>query len=530
MKITKILFLALMAVAIFSFTACKKDKKNEKTETTLTVKDSGGAALSGVTVEYFLSGTETTATTDASGQVVLNADENTDIIASMDGYRPNKGISNPGGTADIALATDDFNATYFGTAANSVADPQFNPNTLIPGNSSLGAVGSFPSGLTTVTYKGAVDPSSTSTSAWYAGWSAADRVIGGTSTTAAFTLAQKNRTKFTVTDTWMKAQTGTTISWNKDTVYVLDGFVYVPDAMTLDIPAGTIIQGKGTPSTGDNTSALIVQKNSKINAVGTAAEPIIFTFEGDQGATSFTENGKWGGLIILGQAGLNSTGSNSNIEGIPSTETRGAYGGSNNNDNSGTLKYVSIRHGGKEIGSDNEINGLTLGGVGSSTTIDYVEVVSNKDDGIEWFGGTVDATHLIVAACGDDGLDYDEGYRGTNQFVIVYQTAGAGDRGGEHDGGTDPEDAAPYATPKFYNVTSYGNGDERALTFRDNAGGEYHNSIFANYKKGVDIEDLIGKEEDSYKRYTESALQLKNNVFHNIGSATDGSGIFKISY
>lgn len=529
MKITKILFLVFLVTAAFSFNACKKDKKaDEDTKTTLTVNDAAGTALAGVAVEYFLSNTATTVTTDASGQAIIEADASSSIVAAKDGYRPNKGTANPGSSVTITLATDDFNSTYFGTAENVVADPQFLPNSLVPGNSSLGTLSAKPSWGVTANYKGAVNPAASNTTAWYAGWSAASRVIGGSSGTAAFTGAQKTRTKVTITDTWMTNQTGTTISWNKDTIYVLDGFVYVPVNKTLNIAAGTIIQGKGTPSTGDNTSALIVQKNSKINAVGTATEPIIFTHDSDIGATNFNVRGKWGGLIILGQASLNS-GSSSNIEGIPSSETRGAYGGSNNNDNSGTLKYISIRHGGKEIGADNEINGLTLGGVGSSTVIDYLEVIANKDDGIEWFGGTVNASHLIVAACGDDGLDYDEGYRGNNQFVIVYQTGDA-DRGGEHDGGTNPEDAAPFATPKFYNVTSVGNGNERALTFRDNAGGEYHNSIFSNYSKGVDIEDLVGKDQDSYKQFTDGILKLEHNVFHSIGSATDGSGIFKLSY
>lgn len=529
MKITKIFFLVSLIVTAFSYSSCKKDPKTEDTTTTVTVKDAAGTTLSGVSIEYFLSGTETTVTTDASGQALIKADENTDIIATKDGLRPNKGLANPGATLDITLAVDDFNSTYFATAGNSIADPQFLPNSLIPNNSSLGTMSPKPSWAVTANYKGAVDPTTSNTTAWYANWSATSRVIAGNSTPLAFTSSQKTRPKKTITDNWMKSQTGTTINLSKDTIYILDGFVYVPVNATLDIAAGTIIQGKAAPSTGDNTSALIVQKNSKINAVGTVNDPIIFTHEGDQGVTSFSKRGEWGGLIILGQASLNSTGSNSNIEGIPSTETRGAYGGSNDNDNSGTLKYVSIRYGGKEIGADNEINGLTLGGVGSSTTIDYVEVVANKDDGIEWFGGTVNSSHIMVAACGDDGLDYDEGYRGNNQFVIVYQT-GAADRGGEHDGGTTPEDAAPYATPKFYNVTSVGNGNERALTFRDNAGGEYHNSIFVNYAKGVDIEDLIGKDEDTYKRYTTGLLKLENNVFHNIGSATDGSGIFKLSY
>ena len=160
------------------------------------------------------------------------------------------------------------------------------------------------------------------------------------------------------------------------------------------------------------------------------------------------------------------------------------------------------------IGTDNEINGLTLGGVGTGTTIEYVEVVGNRDDGIEWFGGTVSGRFLISAFCADDGLDYDEGYRGGNQFVIVHQdpAEGAADRGGEHDGGTDPETGTPFATPTFVNVTSIGNSDSRALTFRDNAGGTYQNSIFINYGRGIDIEDLQGQDQDSFRQWEDCLL------------------------
>ena len=173
---------------------------------------------------------------------------------------------------------------------------------------------------------------------------------------------------------------------------------------------------------------------------------------------------------------------------------------------------------------------MTLGGVGNGTTIDYIEVVANKDDGFEWFGGTVDARHLISVYCGDDAIDYDEGFRGRNQFVIVHQdpAAQAADRGGEHDGGTDPEVAMPYATPTFMNVTSVGNTGSRAITFRDNAGGHYINSIFVNYAKGIDIENL-DQEQDSYKQFQDGNLQLFNNVFFNIGAGDTGADLFTIT-
>jgi hypothetical protein len=207
------------------------------------------------------------------------------------------------------------------------------------------------------------------------------------------------------------------------------------------------------------------------------------------------------------------------------------YGGTDDNDNSGVLKYISIRHGGTDIGAGNEINGLTLGGVGSGTTIEYVEIIANQDDGIEFFGGKPIVKHAVTAFCGDDAFDYDEGFRGYGQYWVAIQEPDNGDRGGEHDGGTTPEDGTPYAHPYIYNATYVGRGaaaGKRAITFRDNAGGEYHNSIFYNWAKGVDIE-MLSSGEDSYKRFKAGELKLENNVFYQVADDTP-EGIFKVSF
>lgn len=309
--------------------------------------------------------------------------------------------------------------------------------------------------------------------------------------------------------------TGTT-TWTNDNVYVLDGFVFVNSGQTLTIEAGTVIKGK--PGAGINASALIIAKGATINACGTASQPIIFTAETDQlnGNIPLTTTGLWGGLMILGDAILNTTPSTQNIEGIPTSEIRGSYGGSNDADNSGTLCYVSIRHGGTDIGAGNEINGLTLGGVGSGTTIHHIEVVANADDGVEFFGGAPNLKHILVSNVLDDSFDYDQGFRGKGQFWVAIQNSNS-DLGGEHDGGTSPEDGTPYATPVIYNATYIGNGTSRALTFRDNAGGEYHNSLFHNFGLGIDIEDLASGE-DSKARLDAGQLKLAGIVLSSIGS------------
>lgn len=303
-----------------------------------------------------------------------------------------------------------------------------------------------------------------------------------------------------------------TMTFTKDITWVLNGLVFVNSGQTLTVEPGTLIKGKS--GQGDNASALIVARGGMIMAEGTASEPIIMTSETDGGQLPATARGLWGGLIVLGNAGLNSSPGESAIEGIPTSETRGLYGGDNDADNSGKLAYISIRHGGTDIGAGNEINGLTLGGVGHGTSIHHIEIVANNDDGVEFFGGTVNVNNICIAYCGDDNVDYDEGWRGKAQFIFVTQDPASGDRGGEHDGGTDPEDAQPYATPVFYNCTYMGNGGKRALTFRDNAGGEYHNSIFYNWDKGVDIEDLTGDGEDSKKRFEAGQLKIVDNIFY----------------
>lgn len=220
-------------------------------------------------------------------------------------------------------------------------------------------------------------------------------------------------------------------TWTSDNVYELGGRITILDGVTLTIEPGTII--KGQAGTGANATALLVARGGKIQAIGTPTRPIIFTSVADEitpeqvGAGLFispnidpTTQGLWGGVIILGKAPISASASEIQIEGIPTTDPNGLYGGYDVNDNSGTMKYVSIRHGGTNIGNGNEINGLTLGGVGNGTTIENIEIVGNQDDGVEFFGGTVNVTNLIVWFSGDDAIDTDQAWVGTlNNFIVI---------------------------------------------------------------------------------------------------------------
>ncbi len=311
--------------------------------------------------------------------------------------------------------------------------------------------------------------------------------------------------------------TGTT-TWEQGNEYVVEGFVFVNDGQVLTIEAGTVVRFKEGEA--ENASALIVARGGKIIASGTAERPIIFTSEYDdlENSVGKDKTGLWGGLVILGNAPINVDGGEASIEGIPLAEPRGIYGGVDEEDNSGVLKYVSIRHGGTNIGDGNEINGLTLGGVGSNTEIDYVEVISNEDDGIEIFGGNVNLKHIVVSGCGDDAFDYDLGWSGNGQFWLALQSDYMGNNLIEAGGGTSPVTGEPYSMPGIFNITLIGNGntsDGSCVEFADFAGGVLANSVFLNKSHGV-LMEVTDSQNDCYNQWQQGNLQVKNNVFFDV--------------
>ncbi|MGE0931374.1 hypothetical protein [Peijinzhouia sedimentorum] len=322
--------------------------------------------------------------------------------------------------------------------------------------------------------------------------------------------------------------TGTT-TWTKDKIYVLEGFVYVNNGQTLTIEPGTVI--KGAPGQAENASALIVAKGGTIDAEGTAAEPIIFTAEADDLSRvddlPINARALWGGLIVLGDAPINHANSQTLIEGIPSTENRGVYGGSNENDNSGILKYVSLRHGATNIGAGNEINGLTMGGVGRGTQISHIEVWGFDDDGFEWFGGTVNTSYLASLYNQDDSFDWDFGWRGQNQFWVLYQEPNfaASDRGFESDGAHSGNlSATVFSQPQIYNVTMIGQGtggnNANAMFMTEGTGAFIHNSIVMNFPRGINLTSVGSAGNTSRDRLANGDLVFKNNIFYNIGTNT----------
>lgn len=317
--------------------------------------------------------------------------------------------------------------------------------------------------------------------------------------------------------------------WTKDRIIVLDGRVIVEPGKELTIQAGTVIKAK--PGSDASASALIIGVGAKIHATGTVAEPIIFTSTGDQilpgqitsPNLTIANKGLWGGVIILGDAPISpSSGTTAEIEGIPAGTVGTTYGGSDATDNSGELQYVSIRHSGVIIGSNNEINGLTLGGVGSGTTIDHIEIYANLDDGIEFFGGTVNLSHAIVVKIDDDCYDIDQAYSGTITNIMAIIGENQDGDAFEIDG---PEgsanNAGVFTVNKAY-VVGHPSNDAKFAVFKSNAQGTLQNVYFTNFMAGAKV-SVNGSE--AYANYSGAGaypLIITGNTF-NLSSLT---GVF----
>lgn len=315
-----------------------------------------------------------------------------------------------------------------------------------------------------------------------------------------------------------KITSNLTLKANK--IYKLRGLVYVTNGATLTIEPGTRIVGEA-----DKNGALIITRGSKIMAEGTAANPIIFTSEKPN-----PKRGDWAGVVILGNAPTNASFNNQQgvgeIEGgINNTEGLGLYGGNNAADNSGILKYVRIEYAGYAFLPDKEINGLTFGGVGNGTTVDYVEVAYANDDSFEWFGGTVNCSHLISYKGLDDDFDTDNGYSGKIQFGIAVRDSQvadvSGSNGFESDNDANGSALTPQTSATFSNMTIIGPINsasagsinplfQNALHIRRNSSISVFNSVFTGFPVGLFIDATKGTATD--KNITSGSLAFENNI------------------
>lgn len=302
-------------------------------------------------------------------------------------------------------------------------------------------------------------------------------------------------------------------SLTNDKPWTLKGYVYVKSGATLTIPAGTIIKSDVL-----DKGALIVERGGKIMAEGTAASPIVFT---SGLPTGQRRPGDWGGLIILGNAPTNRS-TEPTIEGGVDRK----YGGTDAADNSGVLKYVRIEFAGIASAPGSEINGLTLGGVGSGTTIENIMVAYGNDDGYEFFGGTVNCKNLIAFSCLDDDFDFDYGYTGSIENGIsfknpLFSDAGDASNGIEADNDGTGTGATPYTHPKLKNFTFVGPDKKDNLThnfanrWRRAVHFTLNNSILLAFPKGGFSMESAGTT-DAYKNGTS---EFKNNIIGCVDTA-----------
>ncbi|MEY3918414.1 MAG: hypothetical protein RLZZ132_749 [Bacteroidota bacterium] len=292
------------------------------------------------------------------------------------------------------------------------------------------------------------------------------------------------------------------VTWTSDKIYRLKGYVRVGEEAVagtiskvgnLTIQAGTVIIGdKATKGT------LIVQRGSKINAIGTAAAPIVFTSAEGVGSRA---PGDWGGVVICGKA-VNNASVNEQLEG----GYKGFHGGTANDDNSGTLKYVRIEYGGIPLNPNQEINSLTMGSVGSGTTIEYVQASYGLDDSFEWFGGTVNAKYLIAYKGTDDDFDVDNGFSGNVQFGLSYRDGqladASGSNGFEVDNNSSGDASAPFTSATFANISVIGakgtsssfldNNFQNGAQLRRNNKIKIYNTFITGYPTGLYIDSQKG--------------------------------------
>ncbi|GGG31273.1 T9SS C-terminal target domain-containing protein [Hymenobacter glacieicola] len=315
----------------------------------------------------------------------------------------------------------------------------------------------------------------------------------------------------------------TNTTWSASNKYLLKGFVYVRSGATLTIEAGTIIKGDK-----DTKGALIVEPGAKLIAVGTAEKPIIFTSNQPKGARNY---GDWGGVIIAGNAPVNTLTGTSQpvVEGGIDTK----YGGTNEADNSGTLQYVRIEFGGVAFSPDNEVNGLTLAGVGSGTTIDHIQVSYSGDDAYEWFGGAVNAKYLVSHRTFDDDFDTDNGFAGKVQFAVSLRDPLQADQSGskafESDNDSRSNPTKPQTSAVFSNVTavgpiinttggSYSPQYTAGAHIRRNSSISILNSVIMGYPTNVLIDNAM-----TAANAAAGDLRFKNNIV--AGSLTGSNSI-----
>lgn len=335
-----------------------------------------------------------------------------------------------------------------------------------------------------------------------------------------FTLAKSTKNGQDVIRITGNINRDITLSQLTDFEWLVSGSSFVIGDATLSIAEGVTVYFDAESSA---TSLIAVQQGAKINAVGTAMNPIVLTSSNSiSGSATAPDGGDWGGLVVNGRAAIN-IGSSAEGEG-----GSGTYGGSDDADNSGSLRYIRLEFAGRVIGVDNELNGFSFNGVGSATTIEFIQSYFGEDDGIEFFGGTANVKWAVSTASRDDSFDWTHGWRGNGQFWVVEQIAGRGDRGIEADNLGDDNAATPFSEPTIANITligSDGNGagnNTTGMRLREGTKGKLHNAIVTGFQsRGVRVSDT-----QTEANFTDGSLTLTNSiVFDNDDNVRNFDGV-----
>lgn len=290
----------------------------------------------------------------------------------------------------------------------------------------------------------------------------------------------------------------------RDQTWVLQGTVFVRAPATLFIEPGTTIVGENA-----SNGTLVIDQGAKLLAKGTVDSPIVMTSDQPVGSRA---RGDWGGLILNGLAPLNVPGGIGEGEG-----GTGTYGGTDGADSSGEFGYLRVEFAGTEFSPDNELNGIAFQGVGAGTYVDYVQVHFNKDDGVEFFGGTVSVKHAYCTGIGDDSFDWTDGWNGRGQFWIGQQRGDDADQGFEGDNNGENNDLLPRSFPRIYNFTLVGAPDDAdgsesdiGMLIREGTAGIFHNGIVMGFKEeGLEIDDRA-----TFTQLAAGELVIDNMIFH----------------
>ncbi len=296
----------------------------------------------------------------------------------------------------------------------------------------------------------------------------------------------------------------TNVSLQANTIYKLTGPLTIQEDASLTIPAGTRIE-----ATGGTSAYIVVAQGGKIYVNGTSTDPVVMT-----SANGSPAPGDWGGLVICGKAPINSaTSASAEVSGL-------TYGGTNPNDNSGTIRYLRIEYSGAIYNANKEFNALSLFGVGSGTIIEYVQFYRSSDDGVEFFGGTVNTSYIVSTYNEDDQFDWTEGWSGTNNYWYGKLGNNIGNRGIEADNLEANFDATPIANPTINNMTLIGLGDQGsepdAIKLRRGTKSIMSNVVLDNFLTGLNIEH------DQTIAFIPTDLKVTNVTFSNITNLSKG--------